>query len=216
MAKKTVRCEKEIIRQHSLLQACMMTGCMEAGCDEAGRGCLAGPVFAAAVVLPSGFSCDELNDSKQLTEKKRDELRLLIERESLSYAVASCSPEEIDEMNILWASVEAMHRALSKLSVSPGHILVDGNRFRPYGEVPHVCVIQGDAKFQSIAAASILAKTYRDAYMRRLHEHYPQYNWDCNKGYPTARHREAIRQQGITPLHRRSFQLLERQLEIDF
>lgn len=216
MAKKTVRCEKEIIRQHSLLQACMMTGCMEAGCDEAGRGCLAGPVFAAAVVLPSGFSCDELNDSKQLTEKKRDELRLLIERESLSYAVASCSPEEIDEMNILWASVEAMHRALSKLSVSPGHILVDGNRFRPYGEVPHVCVIQGDAKFQSIAAASILAKTYRDAYMRRLHEHYPQYNWDCNKGYPTARHREAIRQQGITPLHRRSFQLLKRQLEIDF
>jgi ribonuclease HII len=194
----------------------MKAGCVEAGCDEAGRGCLAGPVFAAAVVLPSGFSCGELNDSKQLTEKKRDVLRVLIEKNALSYAVASCSPEEIDEMNILWASVEAMHRALRKLSLLPEHILVDGNRFRPFGEIPHTCVIQGDAKYQSIAAASILAKTYRDEYMRRLHEMYPRYGWAGNKGYPTRNHREAIKQQGITPFHRKSFRLCVRQLTFDF
>ena len=202
--------------KHQLLQTCMKIGCVEAGCDEAGRGCLAGPVFAAAVVLPSGFSCDGLNDSKQLTEKKRDELRLIIEENAVSYAVASCSPEEIDEMNILWASVEAMHRALRKLSLSPAHILVDGNRFRPFGPTPYTCVVKGDALFQSIAAASVLAKTYRDEYMRELHEQYPGYDWACNKGYPTAKHRQAILEWGITPLHRKSFQLFERQLTLDF
>jgi ribonuclease HII len=204
------------MKQHQVLQAYMKSGCVEAGCDEAGRGCLAGPVFAAAVVLPSGFSCDGLNDSKQLTEKKRDELRLIIEENAVSYAVASCSPEEIDEMNILWASVEAMHRALRKLSLSPAHILVDGNRFRPFGPTPYTCVVKGDALFQSIAAASVLAKTYRDEYMRELHEQYPGYDWACNKGYPTAKHRQAILEWGITPLHRKSFQLFERQLTLDF
>ncbi|MCE5205539.1 MAG: ribonuclease HII [Porphyromonadaceae bacterium] len=194
----------------------MKSGCVEAGCDEAGRGCLAGPVFAAAVVLPPGFSCDELNDSKQLTEKKRDELRLIIEKNALGYAVASCSPEEIDKMNILWASVEAMHRALRKLSPPPAHILVDGNRFRPFGPTPYTCVVKGDSLFQSIAAASVLAKTYRDEYMRKMHEKYPGYDWASNKGYPTAKHRRAIQEQGITLLHRKSFQLFERQLTIDF
>lgn len=204
------------MKQHQVLQACMKSGCVEAGCDEAGRGCLAGPVFAAAVVLPSGFSCAGLNDSKQLTEKKRNELRLIIEENAVSYAVASCSPEEIDEMNILWASVEAMHRALRKLSLSPAHILVDGNRFRPFGPTPYTCVVKGDALFQSIAAASVLAKTYRDEYMRELHEQYPGYDWTCNKGYPTAKHRQAILEWGITPLHRKSFQLFERQMTLDF
>ncbi len=204
------------MKQHQVLQACMKSGCVEAGCDEAGRGCLAGPVFAAAVVLPSGFSCAGLNDSKQLTEKKRNELRLIIEENAVSYAVASCSPEEIDEMNILWASVEAMHRALRKLSLSPAHILVDGNRFRPFGPTPYTCVVKGDALFQSIAAASVLAKTYRDEYMRELHEQYPGYDWACNKGYPTAKHRQAILEWGITPLHRKSFQLFERQMTLDF
>jgi len=143
-------------------------------------------------------------------------LRVLIEKNALSYAVASCSAQEIDEMNILWASVEAMHRALQKLSLLPDHIIVDGNRFRSFGIIPHTCVIQGDAEYQSIAAASILAKTYRDEYMRRLHEEYPQYDWARNKGYPTRSHREAIKQQGITPFHRKSFQLYERQLAFDF
>lgn len=203
------------MKQNHPLQSFMRVGCVEAGCDEAGRGCLAGPVFAAAVVLPPDFSCDELNDSKQLTEKRRDELRLVIEKNAVSYAVASCSPEEIDEMNILWASVEAMHRALRKLSLPPAHILVDGNRFRPFGSIPYTCVVKGDAQFQSIAAASVLAKTCRDEYMRELHQQYPCYDWACNKGYPTAKHRQAIREQGITPLHRKSFQLFERQLMLD-
>ncbi len=204
------------MKECNLLQTCMKPGYVEAGCDEAGRGCLAGPVFAAAVVLPPGFSCMKLNDSKQLTEKKRDELRAVIEKNALSYAVASCSPQEIDEMNILWASVEAMHRALRKLSVTPAHILVDGNRFRPFGKIPYTCVVKGDALFQSIAAASILAKTYRDEYMRGLHEKYPRYGWACNKGYPTRKHRQAILEEGITPMHRKSFQLVERQLEFVF
>ncbi|MCE5180111.1 MAG: ribonuclease HII [Porphyromonadaceae bacterium] len=204
------------MNQNQVLQTCMKSGCVEAGCDEAGRGCLAGPVFAAAVVLPSGFSCPGLNDSKQLTEKKRDELRLIIEENAVSFAVASCSPEEIDEMNILWASVEAMHRALRKLSLSPAHILVDGNRFRPFGPTPYTCVVKGDALFQTIAAASVLAKTYRDEHMRELHKQYPGYDWASNKGYPTAKHRQAIRERGITSLHRKSFQLFERQLTLDF
>ncbi|MDD4008185.1 MAG: ribonuclease HII [Fermentimonas sp.] len=194
----------------------MKSGTIEAGCDEAGRGCLAGPVFAAAVILPDDFDCIELNDSKQLTEKQRSELRLVIEENALCYAVASCSPEEIDQQNILWASVSAMHKALGRLKVIPEHIIVDGNRFRPFNEIPYSCVVKGDAKYQSIAAASILAKTYRDEYMKSLHLQFPEYNWDCNKGYPTPAHKKAIRENGITVHHRKSFNLFERQLEIDF
>lgn len=204
------------MKQRHLLQACLKVGYVEAGCDEAGRGCLAGPVFAAAVILPPNFSCEELNDSKQLTEKKRNELRLIIEANALSYAVASCTAKEIDEMNILWASVEAMHRALRTLELPPEHILVDGNRFRPFESTPHTCVVKGDSLFLPIAAASVLAKTYRDEYMLKLHDRYPGYGWDHNKGYPTAKHRQAIRELGSTPEHRKSFQLLERQLTLDF
>jgi Ribonuclease HII len=193
----------------------MKSGCVEVGCDEAGRGCLAGPVFAAAVILPDDFRCDRLNDSKQLSRKERDELRLIIEENALCYAVESCTPEEIDEMNILWASVRAMHKALAKLSVQPEHILVDGNRFRPFRDTPYTCVIKGDAQYMSIAAASVLAKTYRDEYMRQLHEKFPGYDWIHNKGYPTQKHREAIRRYGITPHHRKSFRLIERQLTLD-
>lgn len=204
------------MKKYNPLQNCMKSGCIEAGCDEAGRGCLAGPVFAAAVILPDQFRCDGLNDSKQLTEKQRDALRIIIEENALSYAVGICSPEEIDQMNILWASVEAMQRALAKLSRSPEHVLVDGNRFRPFRDIPHTCVIKGDAQYMSIAAASVLAKTYRDAYMKELHEQYPQYQWARNKGYPTKKHRDAIREYGLTHCHRRSFALLEQQLTIDF
>ena len=204
------------MRLHQPLLQSMHPDMIEAGCDEAGRGCLAGPVFAAAVVLPSDFECDELNDSKQLSEKQRNRLRPLIEEQALSFAVAMCSNEEIDELNILWASVEAMHRALSKLVIMPQHILVDGNRFRNYEQIPHTCVVGGDAVYLSIAAASVLAKTYRDEYMTNLAREFHRYDWDCNKGYPTKAHREAIRKYGITPYHRKSFRLLERQLDIDF
>lgn len=197
------------------LKICMVAGCLEAGCDEAGRGCLAGPVFAAAVILPDDFYCDRLNDSKQLSGKERNELRMIIEENALCYAVETCSAEEIDEVNILWASVKAMHRALAHLAILPEHILVDGNRFRPFGNIPHTCVIKGDAKYRSIAAASILAKTYRDEYMRQLHEKFPEYDWIHNKGYPTQKHREAIRRCGITPHHRKSFRLIEPQLTLD-
>ncbi len=191
----------------------MEPGCLEAGCDEAGRGCLAGPVFAAAVILPGSFQCKGLADSKQLTGKQREALREVIEGEALCFAVASCSPEEIDRMNILWASVEAMHRALAKLTLKPGHILVDGNRFKPFGDIPYSCMVKGDSNFLSIAAASILSKTYRDAHMQTLHEEYPVYGWDRNKGYPTRPHRDAIRKHGVTNYHRRSFNLLEQQVE---
>jgi len=194
----------------------MKSGCLEAGCDEAGRGCLAGPVFAAAVILPDHFRCDWLNDSKQLTEKQREALRIIIEENALSYAVGVCSPEEIDELNILWASVEAMQRALAHLSMKPEHVLVDGNRFRPFHDIPHTCVVKGDTRYMSIAAASVLAKTYRDDYMKQLHKQFPQYNWAGNKGYPTKTHREAIRQQGITQYHRKSFKLFELQQELEF
>lgn len=179
----------------------------EVGCDEAGRGCLAGPVFAAAVILPPDFISDDLDDSKKLTEKKRLLLRSVIEENALDYAVAMCTPQEVDELNILWASVEAMHRALSKLSTPPEHILIDGNRFKPYGDIPYTCVVGGDAKFMSIAAASILAKTYRDEYMSNIHVKYPFYEWSKNKGYPTKVHREAIDIHGITEYHRLSFRL---------
>ncbi len=205
-----------IMKSEERLKLCMKAGSVEAGCDEAGRGCLAGPVFAAAVILPDGFDCSELNDSKKLTEKQRNELRLIIEENALSYSVASCSPEEIDHLNILWASVSAMHKALSGLSVTPEHIIVDGNRFKPYEEIPYCCVVKGDAVYQSIAAASVLAKTYRDEYMKNLHLQFPEYDWDSNKGYPTVAHRKAIRENGITIHHRKSFNLFERQLELDF
>ena len=187
----------------------------EAGCDEAGRGCLAGPVFAAAVILPRDFRLPLLNDSKQLKESERDELRVVIEQKAIAYAVASIDNEEIDRINILKASFKAMHEALARLLIQPQMLLIDGNRFNPYGNIPHTCVIQGDGIYASIAAASILAKTYRDEYMQQLHEQFPQYGWKENKGYPTRYHRDAIRAHGDTPYHRRTFRLLPDQLSLD-
>lgn len=194
---------------------------VEAGCDEAGRGCLAGPVFAAAVVLPPDFSNELLNDSKQLTERQRYGLREVIEREAVAWAVAECSPAEIDKYNILRCSIMAMQRALDKLAVRPGHIIVDGNRWNPYkydGQVVAAdTVVKGDATYMSIAAASILAKTYRDDRMKALAQEFPQYGWDKNMGYPAKAHRDAIRQYGPTPYHRMTFRLLpEEQLTLDF
>lgn len=181
---------------------------VEAGCDEAGRGCLAGNVYAAAVVFPENYENAAINDSKQLSDHRRKELRQIIERDALTWAVGIVTPEEIDHINILNASILAMHRALDALSLRPQHIIVDGNRFRRYHDIPHQTVVKGDGKFLSIAAASILAKTYRDDYMDKLHEEYPVYDWLSNKGYPTRRHRDALRQYGITPYHRRSFNLI--------
>ena len=200
-----------------MLKSCYFEGKIEAGCDEAGRGCLAGSVYAAAVIFPADYQNEELNDSKQLTDKKRHQLREIIERDAVAWAVGVVTPEEIDKINILNASFLAMHRALDQLKVRPETIIVDGNRFKKYGEVPHVCIVKGDAKYLSIAAASILAKTYRDDYMDRLAEEYPQYDWKSNKGYPTKKHREAIRQYGVTPYHRMSYNLLgDGQLDIPF
>ena len=200
-----------------MLKNCYFEGKIEAGCDEAGRGCLAGSVYAAAVIFPADYQNEELNDSKQLTDKKRHQLRDIIERDALAWAVGVVTPEEIDKINILNASFLAMHRALDQLKVRPEAIIVDGNRFKKYGEVPHVCIVKGDAKYLSIAAASILAKTYRDDYMDGLAEEYPQYDWKSNKGYPTKKHREAIRQYGVTPYHRMSYNLLgDGQLDIPF
>ena len=196
-----------------MLRPYMIPGVLEAGCDEAGRGPLAGSVFAAAVILPADFSNEVLNDSKQLTEHQRYALREVIEREAVAWAVAEVTAEEIDRINILNAALLGMHRALSQLQVVPEHILVDGNKWKPYVpegglmEIPARTVVKGDATYMSIAAASVLAKTYRDDYMLRLHEEYPMYRWDENKGYPTAAHYEAIRQYGITPYHRKSFNL---------
>jgi ribonuclease HII len=190
-------------------------GQLEAGCDEAGRGCLAGPVFAAAVVLNERKPIKGLDDSKKLTEKQRNELRLEIEYRALSFGVAQLSNNDIDKFNILKASFMAMHAALDKLDIAPELLLIDGNRFIPYKKIKHECVIKGDAKFQSIAAASILAKTYRDEYMRDVHEKYPEYNWVQNMGYPTKAHREAIKQFGTTPLHRMTFKLLNEQITLD-
>lgn len=196
---------------------------IEAGCDEAGRGCLAGPVYAAAVILPHDIEtlCPELaaglNDSKQLSEKRRYALRPLIEQYATAWAVATCDNHEIDKLNILRCSILAMHRSLDKLQVRPTYILVDGNRFYPYGEVPYETVVKGDGKMMSIAAASILAKTYRDDFMADIHKEYPMYHWDRNKGYPSAEHRDAIRQNGATPYHRMTFNLLPPvQLELEF
>ena len=187
---------------------------IEAGCDEAGRGCLAGPVTAAAVILPADFSNELLNDSKQLTEHQRDTLRPIIEREALAWAVAFVSPQEIDEINILRASFVAMHRALDQLKLRPEALLIDGNRFIQYRDVPHTCIVKGDGKMMSIAAASILAKTHRDEYMRNIARDYPQYDWGKNKGYPTKAHRAAIAEFGTTPQHRLSFQLLDKNLSL--
>ncbi len=187
---------------------------IEAGCDEAGRGCLAGPVFAAAVILPPHFSNEVLNDSKQLSEAKRNDLRKIIEDQATAFAVASVSAAEIDEINILNASFLAMHRALDQLKIRPGYILVDGNRFKPYRDIDHACMIKGDGKFMSIAAASVLAKTYRDEYMQNLHHDFPKYRWEENKGYPTKSHRDAILKYGATPHHRNSFTLVPEQLTL--
>jgi ribonuclease HII len=188
---------------------------LEAGCDEAGRGCLAGPVVAASVILPQKFKSTLLNDSKQLSEKNRNELRSIIEYEALSWAVGIVSEKEIDEINILNASFKAMHHAVDKLSVVPELLLIDGNRFKKYKTIPHQCIVKGDAKFMSIAAASILAKTYRDELMEQLHNEYPYYNWINNKGYPTKAHRDAIRKHGASPYHRMSFRLLPVQLSLE-
>ena len=200
-----------------MLKNCYNEGKIEAGCDEAGRGCLAGSVYAAAVIFPADYQNDELNDSKQLTDKKRHQLREIIERDALAWAVGVVTPEEIDKINILNASILAMHRALDQLTVRPEAIIVDGNRFKQYGKIPHTCIVKGDAKYLSIAAASILAKTYRDDYMDGLAEEFPQYDWKSNKGYPTKKHRDAIRQYGVTPYHRMSYNLLgDGQLDIPF
>lgn len=190
---------------------------VEAGCDEAGRGCLAGSVFAAAVILPPDYENELLNDSKQLSEKKRYLLRSMIEKDALAWAVGVVTAAEIDKINILNASILAMHRALDALSVRPEAIIVDGNRFKPYNDVPHTTIVKGDGKYLSIAAASILAKTYRDDYMKAIAEEFPQYDWRSNKGYPTKKHRAAIKEYGISPYHRKSFTLLPpEELSIDF
>lgn len=198
-----------------MLKACYHKGMAEAGLDEAGRGCLAGPVCAAAVILPADYSSKILNDSKQLAEKDRDILRKEIETVALAWAVAMVDNAEIDEINILNASFLAMHRALDQLKIVPEFLLVDGNRFTEYRKIPHKCIIKGDGKYLSIAAASILAKTHRDAYMRQIHHEFPHYNWAQNKGYPTRDHKNALNEHGITPYHRLSFNLND-QLRIDF
>lgn len=219
-----------------MLKSHFYEGLIEAGCDEAGRGCLAGSVYAAAVILPPDYHNEQLNDSKQLTDRQRKQLRCIIERDALAWAIGIVTPEEIDKINILRASFLAMHRALDQLKVRPEALIIDGNRFTPYHPsladgndisrtsnqtqekaLPHTCIVKGDAKYLSIAAASILAKTYRDDYMDALAEEYPQYDWQHNKGYPTRKHREAIKQYGTTPYHRLSYNLLgDGQLSIPF
>lgn len=201
-----------------MLQSYLKADCVEVGVDEAGRGCLAGDVYAAAVVLPDGFSNELLNDSKQLTEKQREQLREVIEREAVAWAVGVVTAKEIDEINILNASILAMHRALAQVEhkLQFRHIIVDGNRFKPYKDVAYQTVVKGDGKYMSIAAASVLAKTHRDEYMCRLHEEYPQYDWKGNKGYPTKKHRLAIEQYGTTPYHRMTFRLLDTQQTLNF
>lgn len=199
-----------------MLELSLYPDLLEAGCDEAGRGCLAGPVFAAAVILPKDFVCEDLNDSKQLSEKKRAQLRPYIEEHALAWAVAIVDHKEIDEINILNASFLAMRRAVDALTIKPEHLLIDGNRFNKHQSIPHTCVIKGDAKLMPIAAASILAKTHRDEFMERIHLQYPNYDWDKNKGYPTRKHRAAIAEYGVTEYHRLSFSLLDKQLNIEF
>lgn len=197
-----------------MLKAFLHKSKTEAGLDEAGRGCYAGPVFAAAVILPKDFYHPLLNDSKQLNEKQRDILRPIVETESIAYAVASVDNNEIDSINILQASYKAMHLSLDQLQVTPEYLLIDGNRFKPYRNIAHSCIVKGDSTYASIAAASILAKTYRDEFMQKLHLQYPQYGWDKNKGYGTAIHRKAIEQFGLCPYHRRSFNILPLQQQL--
>lgn len=197
-----------------MLKPYLQSDLAEAGCDEAGRGCLAGPVVAAAVILPPGFSNELLNDSKQLSERQRNNLRHIIEQEATAWAVAFVTPEEIDKINILQASILAMHNAISRLSPKPDFLLINGNRFNPYPGIPHKCIVKGDATYMSIAAASILAKTHRDEYMSAIAKEYPQYGWERNKGYPTRDHRTAIAAHGTTPHHRLSFRLLDPQLSL--
>lgn len=197
-----------------MLLPCYKDNQKEAGCDEAGRGCYAGPVFAAAVILPPDFYHPVLNDSKQLSEKQREALRPVIEKEAIAWAVASVGQEEIDQINILKASIKAMHLAIEQLKKKPDYLLIDGNRFYPYKKIPHQCFVKGDGRFASIAAASILAKTWRDEYMIRLHEKFPHYGWDKNKGYGTAVHRKAIEQYGLCEHHRKSFNLLPSHLDL--
>lgn len=200
-----------------MLKPHLYEGLVEAGCDEAGRGCLAGSVFAAAVILPVGYDNADLNDSKKLTERRRYELREQIMADAEAWAVGEVTPEEIDRINILKASFLAMHRALDLLKVRPEAVIVDGNRFVPYRDLPYTTVVKGDGKYQAIAAASILAKTFRDDYMKSLHREYPCYGWDGNKGYPTAEHRRAIREHGVSPYHRMSYNLLGNgELPLDF
>lgn len=200
-----------------MLKSAYYTDKVEAGCDEAGRGCLAGSVYAAAVILPPNYENELLNDSKQLSERKRYLLRSIIENDAVAWAVGVVTAEEIDRINILNASILAMHRALDALKVQPEAIIVDGNRFKPYNDVPYTTIVKGDGKYLSIAAASILAKTYRDDYMKSIAEEYPQYDWKSNKGYPTNKHRAAIKKYGISPYHRKSFTLLPpEELSIDF
>ena len=201
-------------KEFSPLPACFTPGVNEAGVDEAGRGCLAGPVVAAAVILPDTFTHPWLNDSKQLTERRRELLVPVIKAEAIAWAIAEVDNHEIDKINILRASILAMHQALSRLDVTPGAIAVDGNKFTPYGDVPHTTIVKGDSRFANIAAASILAKTHRDELMRQLHRQYPAYGWEVNKGYPTAAHRAAIATYGSTPLHRSTFRLLPDQLTL--
>lgn len=198
-----------------MLEPSLKKGVLEVGCDEAGRGCLAGPVYAAAVILPEDFSNELLNDSKKLTEKNRYKLREIIEKEALYWAVGVVDNDEIDKINILNASFLAMHRAIGKLGVVPEHIIVDGNRFTKYKDISHDCIIKGDGKFMSIAAASILAKTYRDDFMNNIHIEFPGYDWKSNKGYPTKKHREAIKNIGITTYHRKTFNLIDKQLSLE-
>ncbi|WP_165022356.1 MULTISPECIES: ribonuclease HII [unclassified Dysgonomonas] len=199
-----------------MLELSLYPDLIEAGCDEAGRGCLAGPVFAAAVILPPDFICTDLNDSKQLTEKKRYELRPYIEEKAIAWAVGIVDHKEIDEINILNASFLAMQRAVAALKVRPEHLLIDGNRFKKYEDIPHTCVVKGDGKLLPIAAASILAKTYRDDFMTQLDADYPNYDWCSNKGYPTKKHRHAIELHGVTPYHRLTFNLTDKQLKLEF
>lgn len=199
-----------------MLELALNPNLIEAGCDEAGRGCLAGPVFAAAVILPADFVSEDLNDSKQLNEKKRYELREYIEKYATAWAVGIVDHQEIDQINILNASFLAMHRAIDALKIPPEHLLIDGNRFKKYKEIPHSCIVKGDGKFLSIAAASILAKTYRDDFMLKIHQKFPNYDWNHNKGYPTAKHRAAIKEHGITKYHRLSFNLEDKQMSLNF
>lgn len=203
-------------KEHKMLLPYMTEGAVEAGCDEAGRGCLAGPVYAAAVILPPDFHSTELNDSKQLTARQRYLLRPIIEQEAVAWAIGVVTAQEIDKINILNASILAMHRALDQLTTRPDHLIIDGNRFKPYGKIPYQCVVKGDGTYLSIAAASVLAKTYRDDYMCQIGEEYPAYNWKKNKGYPTRDHRAAIEQLGPCPYHRMTFTLLDPQLKFNF